>query len=225
MRALFLVIALLTSTSASASAEQTEVYPIDCVQSEVSLAFKLRQVRETDRLLFEERAVVDTRCGQGADGDVLFQMVVRDVCQAVGSRGASCADRVGRALRFADAARPPLRSLTVAPIDGDLVELALAYANATDDALPAALDAQGRFEAVLASGVPSITHDALACHGADSTTVQGWVSDDAATANVEVGRSRTWLCSTPLDGVLLEIEVADVQRGGAGLDVVEAARE
>ena len=70
---------------------------------------------------------------------------------------------------------------------------------------------------------PAFAHGTLDCQGANELTVKGWVSGGEPAATVEVGRSRTWLCSSGLEHLVVELEVADLQRGGSGSNgVVEA---
>lgn len=218
-----MVIWLLSWLTAGAFAQEpsTVAYELGCVDSQVTLTLSLYDRDRLDRPLFSNQARLDTDCTAGiTNKDArLLRFVLDDMCQLLGVNALDCADVIrddlGEIPSLASEER--LRSLAVTPFAGDgrYAELSLGFAGREGDVLPAALEADGSFETTAAVPVSDAGRgEVFQCTATADLSARGQLSAVRRGTRVEVGRSRTFLCRTGADDLMMKLEIRTTQRAG-----------
>lgn len=218
-----MVIWLLSWLAGAAYAEEPPevAYELGCVDSQVTLTLSLYDRDRLDRPLFSNQARLDTNCAAGVGGREarLLGLVLDDMCQLLGVEAGDCTDVIrgdlGEIPSLATEGR--LRSLAVTPFDGDAryAELSLGFAGRDGDVLPAALEADGSFETTAALPVLEPSRGkVLQCTATADLSARGQLSAVRQATRVEVGRSRTFLCRTGADDLMMKLEIRTTQRAG-----------
>jgi len=209
--------------AATALAQQPSAtaYELGCVDSQVTLTLSIYDRDRLDRPIFSDQARLETDCASGiGPGDArLLGLVLDDMCQLLGVEASACADVIrgdlGEIPTFAAQGR--LRSLAVTPFedDGRYAELSLGFAGQDGDVLPAALEADGSFETTAALPVAEArSGEVLQCSATADLSARGQLSAVRRATTIEVGRSRTFLCRTGADDLMMKLEILTVQRAG-----------
>lgn len=227
MTAVLLAAFLGLSTGAHA-ADIEGTYDIGCVKSEVSLTFSIFDRARPDRALFADRAVLDTGCNGQIDARQanLFRLVLDDLCQVLGVTSESCMDVVRGDLGEFErlTAHPSLDTLSVEPfasetepfgVEENYAELSLGFADQRNRVLPVSFAPDGSFETreVLPVIEPA-AGTVLECTSTADLSARGRVSATRAAARVEVGRTKTFLCLTGAEELLLKLEIRTTQQAG-----------
>lgn len=216
-----LAAALLALSTGARASDIEGTYDVGCVESQVTFTFSIFDRARPDRALFADRAVMDTACSGEIDArqSELFRLVLGDLCQVLGVDSDSCMDVVRGDLGEFErlSAMPSLDTLVVVPFDeeGGFAELSLGFGDQRQRVLPAAFLPDGSFETHEA--LPVIepqTGSVLECTATADLSARGRVSVTRDAARVEVGRTRTFLCLTGAEELVLKLEIRSTQRAG-----------
>lgn len=209
---MMVLLAALVGTPALAQ----ETYAVGCVDSELSVSFSILERSRPERPLYRNRASLDTRCTGAVDGhgSELLRLVLSDLCQVLGVDATSCLDVVRGDLGPMESLieLPPLSAVSVA-LEGEQTRLDIRFGDARRRVLAASLQPDGGFEAREDLVLPDLAGGGvLECSATGDLSARGHFRLDEA--RVEVGRSRTFLCLTGAEELVVKLEIVTVQNAG-----------
>lgn len=204
------------------------VLEVDCADSHVQVGISVLEQRGHGRM--QGSALARTWCSDTLEPSqaTLVDLVLADLCQIAELDGPRChtMERLGRRQLDRALSEPRLVGLaldTTGEGDGKLGDLTLTFADDSSRRLSGSVHEDGRFETRSVVWPPAEGPEGgdFDCTVSLRMSAEGRV-DGASPASVELTRSRTLLCRSPVGDRFLKLEVEHGEQASAADGIVGA---